>query len=268
MMGRLDGKVALVTGGGSGLGLAVVRRFLAEGGLVGVLERDEERATGLAAELENTGSVHVVVGDVTSMVDNERAVAETEATFGRLDVFVGNAGIYDNRIPLEAFPPERLATAFDELFAVNVKGYVLGARAAIPALRRSGGGTIVFTASVSSRLAGFGGSLYVAAKHAVAGLTRQLALELAPTIRVNAVAPGFVPTNLTGLSDPGTAGRDGRPTAAGMPLQRIATADDHAGLFVLLAGDESAALMTGTVIEADGGISLWGPGRYPVAGPG
>ncbi|HEV7685883.1 MAG TPA: SDR family oxidoreductase, partial [Acidimicrobiia bacterium] len=156
---------------------------------------------------------------------------------------------------------DRLGDAFDELFAVNVKGYVLGARAALPALRRAGGGAIVFTASVSSTHTGFGGALYIAAKHAVAGLTRQLALELAPDIRVNAVAPGFSPTNLAGLSDPGVTVQAAKPTADALPLRRIASADDYAGLYVLLAGDESAPVMTGSVLEADGGISLWGPGR-------
>jgi NAD(P)-dependent dehydrogenase (short-subunit alcohol dehydrogenase family) len=260
-MGRLDGKVALITGAGSGLGLAVARRFLLEGARVGVLEIAKERADRIADELAGSGLVSVTVGDVTSMADNLRAVAATEAAFGRLDVFVGNAGIYDGRIPLEHFPADRLSDAFDELFSINVKGYALGARAAIPALRRAGGGSIVFTGSVSSHYAGFGGALYIAAKHAIAGLTRQLALELAPSIRVNAVAPGFAPTSLTGLSDPGVAARVAKPGADALPLARIAGADDYAGLYVLLAGDESASTMTGSVLEADGGISLWGPGR-------
>jgi NAD(P)-dependent dehydrogenase (short-subunit alcohol dehydrogenase family) len=261
-MGRLDGKVALITGAGSGLGLAVARRFLLEGARIGVLEIAKERADRIADELAGAGTapVSVTVGDVTSMSDNQRAVAATEGSFGRLDVFVGNAGIYDGRIPLEHLPADRLSDAFDELFGINVKGYALGARAAIPALRRAGGGSIVFTGSVSSFHAGFGGALYIAAKHAIAGLTRQLALELAPSIRVNAVAPGFTPTNLAGLSDPGVTARVAKPGADALPLARIAGADDYAGLYVLLAGDESASTMTGSVLEADGGISLWGPG--------
>jgi NAD(P)-dependent dehydrogenase (short-subunit alcohol dehydrogenase family) len=256
--GRLAGKVALITGAGSGLGLAVARRFLGEGAKVGVLEVAKDRAERLASELPGAC---VTIGDVTVMADNERAVADTEAAFGRLDSFVGNAGIYDGRIALEAFPADRVDGAFDELFGVNVKGYVLGARAAIPALRRAGGGAIVFTASVSSLRPGFGGALYIAAKHAIAGLTRQLALELAPAIRVNAVAPGYTPTNLTGLSDPGVTIAVAKPTAEALPLARIAEADDYAGLYVLLAADETAAVMTGSILEADGGISLTGPGR-------
>ena len=261
MTGRLAGKVALITGGGSGLGLAVARRFLAEGARVGVLELAKERADQITEELEGAGPVSVTVGDATSMADNQRAVADVEAAFGRLDVFVGNAGIYDGRIPLEDYPADRLAGAIDELFGVNVKGYALGARAALPALRRAGGGAIILTASVSSSHPGFGGALYIAAKHAVAGLTRQLALELAPAIRVNAVAPGFTPTNLAGLSDPGVAAAFAKPTAQSLPLGRIASPEEYAGLYVLLASDESSAIMTGTILDADGGISLWGPGR-------
>jgi NAD(P)-dependent dehydrogenase (short-subunit alcohol dehydrogenase family) len=201
----------------------------------------------------------VVVGDVRSPEDNERAVAEAVDAFGGLDTFVGNAGIYDNRVRLEDLPLPALDALFDELFAVDVKGYVLGARAAIPALRRSPQGSIIFTASVSSFHAGFGGTLYVAAKHAIAGLTRQLAYELAPGIRVNAVAAGFAPTNLSGPPDLEPAANRRLPTADDLPLGAVASPDDYAGLYVLLASAETQRTMTGTLLLADGGLSIWGP---------
>ncbi len=179
--GSLSGKVALLTGGGSGLGLAIVRRYIEEDARVGILERSAE----LCTQLEHRFGVAVSVthGDVRFAADNERAVAETVRKFGRLDIFVGNAGIYDNRIRLDEISGPALDAAFDELFSVNVKGYLLGARAALGELKKNRG-CILFTASVSSFQPGFGGVLYVAAKHALTGITRQLAWELSPEVRV------------------------------------------------------------------------------------
>ena len=134
-MGWLDGQVALVTGGGSGIGRAVVARFIAEGARVGVLDRVPGRAEELRAEFGD--AVVAVTGDVTQLADNKRAVAETVAAFGRLDVFVGNAGVFDNFLSLAEFPEETLSEAFDELFGVNVKGCILGAKAALPELRQN-----------------------------------------------------------------------------------------------------------------------------------
>src|SRR6516165_11214770 len=110
-MGWLDGQVALVTGGGSGIGRAVVARFIAEGALVGVLDRVPARAEELQTEFGH--AVATVTGDVTRLADNKRAVAETVGAFGRLDIFVGNAGVFDVYAPLAEFPDEQLSEAFD-----------------------------------------------------------------------------------------------------------------------------------------------------------
>jgi NAD(P)-dependent dehydrogenase (short-subunit alcohol dehydrogenase family) len=255
-MAALTGKVALVTGGGSGLGRAIVGRFIREGASVGVLEQSPQKAADLANEFDSA-RLSVTVGDVRNPEDNRRAVGTACERFGKLDIFVGNAGIYDNRVPLADIPLESVSAAFDELFAVNVKGYLLGVRAAIEELRRSKG-CIIFTASVSSFSAGFGGVLYVASKHAIAGLTRQLAWELGPDIRVNAVAPGYAPTELRGLESLGQGKSGTAPAPENLPLQRISSAEDYADLYVLLASD-TGRIATGSVFVADGGLSVAGP---------
>lgn len=155
-MGWFDGQVALVTGGGSGIGRAVVARFIEEGGRVGVMERVVARAEQLRDEFGD--KVIGSAGDVAQLADNKRAVAETVRAFGRLDVFVGNAGIFDVYASVADLPEEQLSRAYDELFGVNVKGLIFGARAALPELRKTAG-SMVFTASVAGLNSGGGGAL-------------------------------------------------------------------------------------------------------------
>src|SRR3984893_6719154 len=194
-VGWLDGQVGLVTGGGSGIGKAVVARFIAEGARVGVLDRVAARADELRAEFGD--AVVAVTGDVTELGENQRAVGETVGAFGRLDVFVGNAGVFDNFLSLADFPEQDLSRAYDELFGVNVQGCILGAKAALPELMKTDG-SMVFTASVAGSNSGGGGPLYTASKHAVVGLIRQLAAEVGPRIRVNRRAPGGTTPDLFG----------------------------------------------------------------------
>lgn len=266
MSARLDGEVALLTGGATGIGAAVVARFVEEGAKVGVLVKDAGQAEQVRAR--HGHSVIAVEGDVRSYADNVQAVATTVAAFGKLDVFVGNVGIWDFMVPLEQQNPEQLEKSFEEIFDVNLKGYFFGARAAIPELRKTKG-SIIFTASTSSYYTGGGGTLYVASKHAVLGLIRQLAWELTPDIRVNGVAPGGTRTPLSGTQTGGFAesklqempGLD--DLISGMtPLARIAEPEDHAGLYALLASRRDSAYMTGTVLLSDGGIGI---GKRPGA---
>ncbi|SFS93117.1 3-(cis-5,6-dihydroxycyclohexa-1,3-dien-1-yl)propanoate dehydrogenase [Halostagnicola kamekurae] len=257
-MGWLDNQVTLVTGGGSGLGRAVVERFIDEGASVGVLDIDEQRLEDLESEFGD--DVVTVAGDVTSIADNERAVSETVDTFGKLDVFVGNAGVFDQNVSLPELSDEDLEESFRELFDVNVLGYMMGAKAALPELAETGG-RIVFTASQASFGSDGGGALYVPAKHAVLGLVRQLAFELAPTIRVNAVAPGFVPTDLSGTDSLGgergvVSAEEFDPT--NHPLEITPSAADYTGAYVLLASEFDSRPMTGSVIRADLGRSVRG----------
>ncbi|MDS0477322.1 3-(cis-5,6-dihydroxycyclohexa-1,3-dien-1-yl)propanoate dehydrogenase [Natrinema sp. 1APR25-10V2] len=257
-MGWLSDQVVLVTGGGSGLGRAVTERFVDEGASVGVLDIDEDRLETLESEFDD--SVTTIVGDVTELADNERAVSETVDAFGKLDVFVGNAGVFDQNTALSELSGDQLEESFVELFNVNVLGYMMGAKAALPELLETDG-RMVFTASQASFGSDGGGILYVPSKHAVAGLVRQLAFELAPSVRVNAVAPGFVPTDLSGTE---TLGGDRGVVSAeefdptNHPLEITPSAADYTGPYVLLASRENSRPMTGTIVRADLGRSVRG----------
>ena len=259
-MGWLDGDVALVTGGGSGIGRAVVARFVEEGARVGVLERVPERAAQLRTDFGER--VIAVAGDVTRPEDNTRAVADTVRAFGRLDVFVGNAGIFDSFRSVADLSEAQLAGAFDELFAVNVKGLLLGAKAALGELSKARG-SMVFTASVAGLNSGGGGAIYTASKHAVVGLIRQLAVELAPDVRVNGVAPGGTITDLRGLAaldqdreTHWTAADAEERLRAGNPLGLAMQPEDLAGAYVLLASRASGRAITGQIIVVDAGAGL------------
>lgn len=259
-MGWLDGQVALVTGGGSGIGRAVVARFIEEGARVGVMERVATRADQLRTEFGD--KVIGIAGDVARMEDNRRAVAETVYAFGRLDVFVGNAGIFDVYAKLAEFDDEKLARAYEELFGVNVKGVIFGAKASLPELKKTAG-SMVFTASVAGQNSGGGGALYTASKHAVVGLIRQLAVELGPDIRVNGVAPGGTMTDLRGLSSLGNDDRSqfadpamAERLRAGNPLHIALEPPDLAGAYVFLSSRRNARGITGTVVTVDAGAML------------
>lgn len=261
-MGWLDGTVALITGGGSGLGRALVQRFIEEGARVGVLEANAERAEQLAEHFGS--SVAVTLGDVTSFSCNVAAVERTVAEFGKLDTFIANAGVFDFFHQLAQYEGEQLANAFDELMAVNVKGTLLGARAALSELLRSRG-NIIITISNAGFYPGGGGPLYTASKHALVGLVKQLAHELAPKIRVNAVAPGGMKTALSGLSATGTATQRLNQMDALddmlesiTPLHVAPTPEQYCGPYVLLASAQNSAVTTGAIINTDGGLGVRG----------
>lgn len=261
-MGWLDETVVLATGAGSGLGRAVAERFVAEGANVGVLEINPDKAETLKSDLGD--AVSVFVGDATQYADNERAVAATVDRFGRLDVFLGNAGLWDFATPLEHLQPDAISDAFDELFGLNVKGYLLGAKAATPALRASKG-SMIFTVSNAGFWPGGGGPLYTASKHAVVGLVKQLAYELAPDIRVNGVAPGGMRSDLRGPRALGLADTSwgSLPVENLVPeysaLGRTPDPADYAGHYVLLASRANSMTVTGSVHNCDGGFGFRRP---------
>lgn len=262
-MGWLEGKTALITGGGSGIGRAVVERFIAEGAQVGVLERFQERVDEVNSAFGS--SVRAVQGDVTNYGDNERAIAETVRAFGKLDIFIGNAGIFDAQLFLADIEKERLGAAFDEMYNINVKGYLFGAKAAVPELQKTGG-CMVFTASPAGLSPVGGGILYVTSKHAVVGLIHRLAYELAPDIRVNGVAPGGVATDLRGpaalnMADQYVSGvrrRVEEAKARGETLKLGVQAEDVAGAYVYLASEENSRAVTGVIIPTPGSMGTRG----------
>ncbi|MDA0313486.1 MAG: SDR family NAD(P)-dependent oxidoreductase, partial [Gemmatimonadetes bacterium] len=239
MSGWLDGKAALVTGGGSGIGRAVVEAFVAEGARVCVLEYDPSKC----AELREVGDrVMAVEGDATSYTDNQRAVGAAVEAFGGLDTLVTLVGVHDSYARLTDIPEDRLEAAFDEAFGTNVKSVLFAVRSAEPELARRNGSVIV-TGSSSSFYPGRGGVLYVGSKFALRGVIVQLAHELAPAIRVNGVAPGgTLGTDLRGLVSLGQshqrlADRTDREAAlrARTPLSVALNPEDHAAAYVYLA---------------------------------
>jgi NAD(P)-dependent dehydrogenase (short-subunit alcohol dehydrogenase family) len=260
-MGWLENKVALVTGGASGLGRAIVERFIDEGAKVAVLDRARERSEELARKFADR--VEAVVGDVTVLAENQRAVAETIRRFGRLDCFVGNAGIWDFSMPLVDLPEDKIGAAFDELFGVNVKGYLLGAKATYRELAKTRG-SMIFTVSNAGFYPCGGGPLYTASKHAVVGLIRQLAYELAPKIRVNGVAPGAIPTDLRGPASLTMAERSiaelpmKEMVERGLPLGKLPEPREYTGSYVLLASANNSSTATGSVIICEGGMGVRG----------
>ncbi len=257
----MTGQSVLITGGASGLGLAVARRMRAEGAQVAIFDRSAE---ALDAARESLGDGVVTVrGDVTRHADCGEAVAAAIECFGKLDCVISNAGIWDYNRALVEFAPGDVQGAFQELFEVNVLGAVNIARAALPALVESRGSVIV-TLSNAAFYAGGGGVLYTATKHALVGVIRQLAYEFAPWVRVNGVSPGAIATTLKGPAAMGLENAD-FPVAAFaemarqiLPIAELPRPEDYAGSYVFLASRADNMPVTGTVVHADGGFSAAG----------
>jgi NAD(P)-dependent dehydrogenase (short-subunit alcohol dehydrogenase family) len=256
-MGRLKGMRAVVTGAGSGIGRAVVRRYIAEGARVVAVIRNP----GQRVDLEAEGAL-VVIGDVAQHDTAARAVTQAETSYGGLDTYVANAGLWDFYKRVERQTPQELSAAYHEIFGVNLLGALYGAHAALPALKTSGGSVIV-TGSNACFLAGGGGALYTASKFALRGLVLQLAKEFAPAVRVNGVAPGATRTPLSGPDALGQANREmdadaGRiaEIARHVPLGRISEPEDHTDLYVMLAAKNESRYVTGAMILSDGGLTI------------
>jgi 2,3-dihydroxy-2,3-dihydrophenylpropionate dehydrogenase len=267
MTGWLKDYVALITGGGSGIGRAVAERFIAEGACVTIIGRNAEQLEEASQASADPSRLHTVAADVRRSEQLHHAVAETVQRFGKLDTLVANAGIWDYHRQLTKLSAVQLETTFDEIFAINVKGYLLAAEAAWRELVKSRG-SIVMTLSNASFYVNGGGPVYTASKHACLGLMRELAYELAPKVRVNGVACGAMNTKLRGpealdLHDRTLAssfakkGPDDPPPP--IPLHDSSTDPrDFTGSYVLLASREQSGPITGQVIEVDGGIGVRG----------
>ena len=252
-MGRLDGKVALITGGARGMGKSHVRQFVAEGARVVLGDVRDEQGAAVAGGL-GPDACRYVHHDVTSESDWVGAVSATLAAFGRLDVLVNNAGIL-----LHAPVAEMALADFRQVLEVNLVGCWLGIKHAVAPMTAAGGGSIVNISSIEG-LAGAGGlSAYSASKFGIRGLTRSAAQELGRHgIRVNSVHPGGVMTSMAMTAAQAFADVDPQALFKTMPIPRLAEPVEISRLVVFLASDESS-YSTGAEFVADGGL-LSGPG--------
>ena len=259
---ELAGRVVLLTGGASGIGRALASVLLRRGAHVVVLDRD---VSGLDAERSSrgVGRLLTVVGDVTDPDVNQRAVDLAVTEFGTLDSFVGNAGIHDGGATVRDVTPVQMRDLSRRILDVNVVGYLVGACAAAEAVERAGG-TMIFTLSDASFVvAGNGaGIAYAASKHAGLGVVRSLAAQLAPRVRVNAVAPGGVPTALSSLGADAIERAVYRDVDAVVsqirsinPLRTVLSPDDLVPHYLYLLTSQSRGL-TGHVLRPDGGLSV------------
>lgn len=247
-MAGLEGARALVTGGGSGIGRAVCRRLAGEGASVAVLDVEKDPAEEVASQVG--GPAFVV--DVTDAEAVRRAVDQAAAEFGGLSILFNNAG-GSTMQALADWSPD----AWDAIVRLNLTGIWNTMRAGVPHLLASGGGAVVNTASISGTRPSAGETPYAAAKAGVVALTASAALEYAPTVRVNAVAPGMIRTNLTSvlLDVPDMVGHYERIT----PLARVGQPEEVADVVVFLCSDK-ARFITGQTVVVDGGMTLHGAG--------
>jgi len=249
---RLDGKVALITGAASGIGLETARRFAAEGAAVVCADLDGEGAERTAAELTEAGGRATGIGaDVSSGADAERMVAVAEETFGALHVAFNNAGIM---MSADGDAESTAEDVWDTTMAVNLKGVFLGCKFQIPALRRAGGGSIINTASFVALMGAATPQVaYTASKGGVLAMTRELAvIHAREGIRVNALCPGPLRTELL-MKFLDTDEKKQRRLVH-IPMGRFGEAKEMADAALFLASDESS-FTTGTEFVVDGGIT-------------
>jgi NAD(P)-dependent dehydrogenase (short-subunit alcohol dehydrogenase family) len=248
---RLKDKVAIITGGGTGIGAAAARLFAREGANVIVTGRRPEPLEAVAAEIDG----RAVPGDVADPGHAEAAVEAARGSFGGLDIVVANAGLGFGGAAADV-DDERWQRTFD----VNLTGAFRLVRAAIPALLERSGGSIVLVSSVSGLVSGTEGAAYQTSKAALLGLARSVAVDYGPKgIRANALCPGWVATPMGDAAMDEVAAERGisrdeayRITTEHTPLRRAATADEIAACCLFLASDESS-IVTGATLVADGG---------------
>lgn len=251
---RLANKIALITGGAAGIGLATARRFVAEGAKVMLVDVQEAALAAAVAELGEANAAWTCA-DVSDADDTARYVDATLARYGRIDVFFINAGIEGE---VKSIPEASLAT-FDRVMAVNVRGVFLGLQAVMPIMAGQGGGSIVMTSSLGGLRGMPKMSAYIASKHAVVGLMKSAALEgAAKGIRVNCINPSPIDTRMiASIVDQWAPGSEAKIKArmeAGVPLHRYGKPEEVAALVLYLASDESS-YTTGTSFPIDGGMS-------------
>ena len=253
-MGRLDKKVAIITGGAGGIGLQAGKLFAQEGAKVLLVDLHES-ALKEAVQTIGSDAVRYCAADVTQPDQTQRYIQAAVEQFGGVDVLLANAGIEGEVQPITDYAID----TFDQVMAVNVRGVWLGLKYAAPEIAKRGGGSIVITSSVAGVRGAAGMSAYIASKHAVIGLMRTAALEMADRkIRVNTVNPAPVDTrmmrSLEKGFEPDDPGRAKEMVSAMVPLQRYADPVEVARIMLFLASDESS-YCSGGVYMVDGGMT-------------
>ncbi|MFN3521500.1 MAG: SDR family oxidoreductase [Phenylobacterium sp.] len=259
MAGRLDGKVAVITGGCSGIGLGTVELFAAEGASVVAADIQDEK--GAMLEKRFGGRVRYAHCDVTREDHIAGALNLAKSEFGGLDVLFNNAGISDRMTSITEITPE----GWDWIYAILVRGPALGMKLAAPLMVERGGGSIINTASIAGLQAGWGPIAYSSAKAAVIHMSKVGAAQLSPQkIRVNAICPGLIATSIFGASmgmprevADQMAARVAEHGAAAQPVPKAGVPDDIAQAALYLASDASA-FVSGTHLVVDGGITVGG----------
>jgi len=247
---RLKGKVAIITGGGSGFGEGMASRFAAEGAKVVVNDLNEAGGRRVAAAItERGGRATFVRADVAKAADVKALVQTTLAEYGRVDVLVNNAGYTHRNQPLLNVPED----VFDRIFAVNVKAIYLATLEVVPLMKKQGGGSILNTASTAALRPRPGLTWYNASKGAVVTMTKSMAVELAPDrIRVNCLCPVAGETGMLADFMGGDTPENRARFQASVPLGRLSTPEDIANAALYLVSDE-ANFITGVALEVDGG---------------
>jgi NAD(P)-dependent dehydrogenase (short-subunit alcohol dehydrogenase family) len=262
VMGRLEGKVAIVTGAASGIGHASAVLFAREGARLVIVDRDAEGLNGTAsAILENHGTAKIFAGDVGREADVKAFVQFALATFGSLDIVYANAGILGPTTPIL----EQTVEQWHDVLQTNLIGPFLAIKHAAPHMIKKGRGSIILTASTAGLKANAGGAPYSASKAGVISLAQTAANSLLGTgVRVNAICPGLIETGMTRATfeaarERGTADKIGQLN----PLQRAGVPEEIAAMALFLASDESS-YVNGQAFPVDGGLSSTLPFRRPI----
>jgi NAD(P)-dependent dehydrogenase (short-subunit alcohol dehydrogenase family) len=269
-MGRLDGKVAIITGGASGIGEASARLFVEEGASVLIADVQDDKGWKLAEELGTRAEY--LHADVSRESDVEALVSRAVEAYGRLDCMFNNAGIAGPTGPIESVTVE----GFNEAIGVLLRGVFLGIKHAARVMKRQGSGSIVNTASVAGLRTGYGNHIYSAAKAGVIQLTRSVAMELGESgVRVNCICPGFIPTPMIGRARGLSIGEADRKLdtirksfTMAQPLRRPGDPTDIAEAALWLASDDSS-FVNGHALVVDGGVTggrMWSDYQGAIAG--
>lgn len=246
-MGRLDGKVSIITGSTSGMGRSSAELFAKEGAKVVVVGRNEERAKQVVETIKSEGGEAIyVLADMTNPDDLKNIVDKTVEKYGRIDVLFNNAGTFSLNNLMDLSLKE-----WNKILTINVTAAFLLTKLAVPIMKENKKGTIINTGSAASLSPQYGPAGYVTSKHAIAGLTKSIAYELGPEIRCNCIAPGLIDTPMVEGTDESACNAMMEAT----PMKRIGEGKDIANMAVFLASDEST-FVDGQIIRVDGGVGL------------